>query len=440
MMLVGPMKKKLVSTVVVVAVVLTAVFGAILYVVWSGQQSEIKLLQEKSETIQRYVFTKNFSAGHVIDTGDLQLAAVKAETTPDNSFPSYMEVTPENRQEIYMLTGTNYNQYESVPTLDLLVGRKLKINVSTNTTLTEEMLVAVDEEATDDLRLEEFAMITLPSDTNTGDYIDVRITFPTGEDFSVLTGKKVEKYTDNTVFLKLTEDDILTMGSAIVEAYMYDGTKIYATKYVDPFNQIYNHTKVDFVKEYQEGLISLIGIKETENLNELIAKLSEEKDADYLALVAEYPETYKEELAKRYEDEIKVDESEIELYEIAEYIGLTEYEIEQIQTALEVDDDETIERYRNKIVTTKKEYARTYPVKAEVLEVIKNNPHILKEVKDNFDTTAVINAEVQKYEKSLLEDEGAIEEAYDRIVEKVKEEVQLQKDERVKYLTTLISE
>lgn len=440
MMLVGPMKKKLVSTVIVVAVVLTAVFGAILYVVWSGQQSEIKLLQQKSETIQRYVFTKNFSAGHVIDTGDLTLAAVKAETTPDNSFSAYVEVTPENRQEIYMLTGTNYNQYESIPTLDLLVGRKLKINVSTNTTLTEEMLVAVDEEATDDLRLEEFAMITLPSDTNTGDYIDVRIVFPTGEDFSVLTGKKVEKYTDNTLFMKLTEDDILTMGSAIVEAYMYDGTKIYATKYVDPFNQLYNHTKVDFVKEYQEALISLVGIKEEENLNELIKKLAKDEDAEYLALVAEYPETYREELAKRYEDEIKVDESEIELYEIAEYIELTEYETEQIQTALEVEDEETIERYRNKIVTTKKEYARTYPVKAEVLEVIKNNPHILKEVKDNFDTTAIVNAQVKKYEEALYQDEGAIEEAYDRIVEKVKEEIQLQKDERVKYLTTLISE
>lgn len=440
MMLVGPMKKKLVSTVIVVAVVLTAVFGAILYVVWSGQQSEIKLLQQKSETIQRYVFTKNFSAGHVIDTGDLTLAAVKAETTPDNSFSAYVEVTPENRQEIYMLTGTNYNQYESIPTLDLLVGRKLKINVSTNTTLTEEMLVAVDEEATDDLRLEEFAMITLPSDTNTGDYIDVRIVFPTGEDFSVLTGKKVEKYTDNTLFMKLTEDDILTMGSAIVEAYMYDGTKIYATKYVDPFNQLYNHTKVDFVKEYQEALISLVGIKEEENLNELIKKLAKDEDAEYLALVAEYPETYREELAKRYEDEIKVDESEIELYEIAEYIELTEYETEQIKFALETDDEEVIERYRNKIVTTKKEYARTYPVKNEVLQAIKNNPHILQEVKDNFDTTAIVNAQVKKYEQALYQDEGAIEEAYDRIVEKVKEEVQLQKDERVKYLTTLIAE
>lgn len=440
MMLVGPMKKKLVSTVIVVIVVLTAIFGAILYLVWSGQQNEIKSLQLKAETIERYVFTKNFSAGHVIDTDDLRLAAVKAETTPDNSFSRYMSVTPENRQEIYLLTGTNYNEYESVPTLDVLVGRKLRINVSTNTTLTEEMLVPSNEMATDDLRLEEFAMVTLPSDTLDGDYVDIRITFPTGEDFSVLTGKKIEKYTDNTIFMKLTEDDILTMGSAIVEAYMYEGTKIYATKYVDPFNQLYNHDKVDYVAKYENTLATLIEAKKQAKLDEIISKLAEEKNAEYVALVTEKPEDYREVLAQKYEKEIAVKESDVEVVEIAKQISLTEYETEQIKFALESKDQEVIERYRNKIVITKKEYARTYPVKAEVLQVIKSNPHILQEVKDNFDTTAIVNAQVKKYEQALYQDEGAIEEAYDRIVEKVKEEVQLQKDERVKYLTTLIAE
>lgn len=436
MMLVGPMKKKLVSTVIVVTVVLTAVFGTILYFVWSSQQNEIVSLQRKAETIERYVFTENFPAGHIIDKDDLKLAEVKAETTPDNSFSRFMDVTPENRQEIYLLTGTNYNDYESVLTLDVLVGRKLKINVSTNTTLTEEMLVDVDETATDDLRLEEFAMITLPSDTINGDYIDVRIAFPTGEDFSVLTGKKVEKYTDNTVFMKLSEEDIMAMSSAIVEAYMYEGTKIYATKYIDPFTQLYAHNKVNYVAKYENALASLMATRKETKLEELLTKLQKEENAEYLALIDEYPETYKEEAMKKYEKDIAVEEDEISIASIANYIGLTTYETEQIQVALAEEDDEVIERYRSKVVTTKKEYARTYPVKAEVLAVIKSNPHILQEVKDNFDTTAIVNAQIKKYEETLYD----AEEAYDKIIEKVKEEVQLQKDERVKYLTTLISE
>ena len=440
MMLVGPMKKKLVTTVIVVVVVLTAVFGAVLYLVWSGQQNEIKSLEQKAETIKRYVFTNNFSAGHIIDSGDLALVGVKAESTPDNSYEGDIIITPENKQEIYLLTGTNYNEYEVVPTLDVLVGRKLKINVSKNTTLTEEMLVAPEEEVTDDLRLEEFAMITLPSDTVSGEYVDVRIQFPTGEDFSVLIGKKVEKYTDNTVYLKLTEEDILSMGSAIVEAYLYEGTRIYATKYVDPFNQLYNHTKVDYVKKYEEATPALIELKQEEKLKELIAKFEEEQSEEYLAISAEYPETYEEELAKRYEREIEVKEEDITIEEIAEYIGLTLYETEQIEVALEDEDETTLERFRNKIVTSRKQLARTYPVNQAVLEAIKVNPNILQEVKDNFDENALIAAQVKKFEYSLYDEEDEIEEAYEKLVEKVTNEVQLQKDERVKYLTSLISE
>lgn len=440
MMLVGPMKKKLVTTVIVVVVVLTAVFGAVLYLVWSGQQNEIKSLEQKAETIKRYVFTNSFSAGHIIDSGDLALVGVKAESTPDNSYEGDIIITPENKQEIYLLTGTNYNEYEVVPTLDVLVGRKLKINVSENTTLTEEMLVAPEEEVTDDLRLEEFAMITLPSDTVSGEYVDVRIQFPTGEDFSVLIGKKVEKYTDNTVYLKLTEEDILSMGSAIVEAYLYEGTRIYATKYVDPFNQLYNHTKVDYVKKYEEATPALIELKQEEKLKELIAKFEEEQSEEYLAISAEYPETYEEELAKRYEREIEVKEEDITIEEIAEYIGLTLYETEQIEVALEDEDETTLERFRNKIVTSRKQLARTYPVNQAVLEAIKVNPNILQEVKDNFDENALIAAQVKKFEYSLYDEEDEIEEAYEKLVEKVTNEVQLQKDERVKYLTSLISE
>lgn len=433
------MKKKLVTTVIVVVVVLTAVFGAVLYLVWSGQQTEIKTLQQKAETITRYVFTKNFSAGHVIDRGDLRLAEVKAETTPENSYSMNIDVTPENREEIYFLTGTNYNAYEVVPSLDVLVGRKLKINVSTNTTLTEEMLVDV-EETTDDLRLEEFSMVTLPSDTVEGEYVDVRVLFPTGEDFSVLIGKKVEKYTDSTVFFKLTEDDILSMSSAIVEAYLYNGSKIYATKYIDPFNQLYNHTKVDYVEKYEGATPALIELKQEEKLKELITKFEEEHPEEYLAMTMEYPETYEEELAKRYESEIKVEEEEITIEEIAEYIGLTVYETEQIEVAIDNEDESTLERYRNKIVTSRKQLARTYPVNQAVLEAIKINPNILQEVKDNFDENALIAAQVKKFEYSLYDEDDEIEEAYERLVEQVTNEIQLQKDERVKYLNSLISE
>lgn len=440
MMLVGPMKKKLVTTVIVVVVVLTAFFCALGYFLLSAKQSEINNLVTKAEVVERYVFTKNFSAGHVIDSEDLVLAAVKAESTPDNSYEEKIKVTAQNREKFYNITGTNYKPGESINALELLAGRRLKIDVSKNTTLTEDMLVDIDGMPTDDLRLEEFAMITLPSDTVKGEYVDVRIAFPTGEDFSVLIGKKVEKYTDNTVFFKLTEDDILSMSSAIVEAYLYEGTEIYATKYVDPFNQLYNHTKVDYVEKYQAAISALIELKQEEKLKELIAKFEKEQSEEYLAMVMEYPETYEEELAKIYEKDIKVEKEDITVEEIAKYIGLTVYETEQIEVALNSEDEVVLERYRNKIETSRKQLARTYPVNEAVLNVIKNNPNILQEVRDNFDKNALIAAQVKKFEYTLYDEEDEIEEAYEKLVEKVTNEIQLQKDERVKYLTSLISE
>ena len=429
MMLVGPMKKKMVTTVILVVIILTVIFGVIGFLLLSGKQNQIDELMKKAEVVERYVFTENFPAGHVIDGDDLTLAVVKAESTPDNSYSFQTVVTPGNREEIYQYTGTTYKTGELVNTLELLIGRTLKINASRKTTLTDEMLVPIDETPSDDLRLEEFTMINLPSDAVDGEYIDVRIMFPTGEDFTVLLGKKIEKYTDSTIFLKLTEDEILTMGSAIVEAYMYEGTKIYATKYVDPSNQLYSYKKIDYVAKYKAAVASLIESKEEKNLEAIIEKFRTASPEEYEALLAEYPDTYREELAKRHSNEIKVMERDVEINEIAQYIGLNEYETEELRTAID----------ENKIVTSKRQLARTYPVKPEVLSVIKSNPNILKEIKDTFDVTAQISGEVQKFDPTLYGDENSIQEAYEKYVENVKNELQTQKDERVKYLNSLIA-
>ncbi|MBR4110894.1 MAG: hypothetical protein IKK43_04335 [Clostridia bacterium] len=439
MMLVGPMKKKMVTTVILVVIILTVIFGVIGFLLLSGKQNQIDELMKKAEVVERYVFTENFPAGHVIDGDDLTLAVVKAESTPDNSYSFQTVVTPGNREEIYQYTGTTYKTGELVNTLELLIGRTLKINASRKTTLTDEMLVPIDETPSDDLRLEEFTMINLPSDAVDGEYIDVRIMFPTGEDFTVLLGKKIEKYTDSTIFLKLTEDEILTMGSAIVEAYMYEGTKIYATKYVDPSNQLYSYKKIDYVAKYKAAVASLIESKEEKNLEAIIEKFRTASPEEYEALLAEYPDTYREELAKRHSNEIKVMERDVEINEIAQYIGLNEYETEELRTAIDEKNEDVISKYENKIVTSKKQLARTYPVKPEVLSVIKSNPNILKEIKDTFDVTAQISGEVQKFDPTLYGDENSIQEAYEKYVENVKNELQTQKDERVKYLNSLIA-
>ncbi len=110
----------------------------------------------------------------------------------------------------------------------------MKIDVPSGAMVTKDMVTDAESQITDDLRIQEFNMILLPSQLKNGDYIDVRYNLPGGEDYIVLAKKKVIYTTQTGVWLKLSEEEILTMGNAIVEAYGIAGSKIYALKYVEP--------------------------------------------------------------------------------------------------------------------------------------------------------------------------------------------------------------
>ena len=116
-----------------------------------------------------------------------------------------------------------------------------KLDLMKNTVVTADLVVQSDEVITDDVRREEYNMITLPVDLMTDDYIDIRIMFPNGQNFIAVSKALVEipqnpdgTYISDTIWLNLREDEILMMSSAIVEAYGVQGAKIYATKYAEP--------------------------------------------------------------------------------------------------------------------------------------------------------------------------------------------------------------
>lgn len=113
----------------------------------------------------------------------------------------------------------------------------LKINIPAGTIITKDMLEEVDSQTTNDLRLQEYNMIILPTLLKNGDYVDIRLQLPEGEDYIVISKKKVV-YTDETsIWMNLREDEILTLGNAIIEAWTITGSKLYATKYSEPGRQ-----------------------------------------------------------------------------------------------------------------------------------------------------------------------------------------------------------
>jgi len=94
----------------------------------------------------------------------------------------------------------------------------------------------VNEKINSDVRENEFSMFFLPSNLKKNEMIDIRIAFPNGEDYIVLSKKKIYDISlaKNTVWVWLDEREIHRMGSAIIDAYLHSGTKLYVLKYVQP--------------------------------------------------------------------------------------------------------------------------------------------------------------------------------------------------------------
>lgn len=115
-----------------------------------------------------------------------------------------------------------------------------KVSMNKNSVLTRELVSKGNNTTSDDVRKQEYNMLVLPTQLQTGEYIDVRLSMPSGEDYIVIAKKEVEiPFVDgadsaDTIWINLTEAEILAMNSAIVEAFKIEGSKLYVTTYTEP--------------------------------------------------------------------------------------------------------------------------------------------------------------------------------------------------------------
>lgn len=136
-----------------------------------------------------------------------------------------------------------------------VIGQVAKYNISANVPITSSMIS--NQILTSDVREQELNTVLMPSDLNVDDYIDIRIMYPNGTDYIVLAQKQVDKIENTTMWIKLSEDERLLLNSAVVDSYLTQGTKLYATTYADPQSQIKtNDDSNSAVKGYLTKLIS----------------------------------------------------------------------------------------------------------------------------------------------------------------------------------------
>lgn len=162
-----------------------------------------------------------------------------------------------------------------------------KIALTKGTVLTEELVENNGDSPS--YRMVEYSMITLPSMMNEGDYIDIRIAFPDGGNFVVLSKMEVQSCTASTVWLKLTESQMLTLDEAAIESYIISGTRLYATQYTDTAQSELNTTYIpnDLVRE-------LINRNSTADESKSMEELTQ-KYADARSRIESYLSTYEQE-------------------------------------------------------------------------------------------------------------------------------------------------
>lgn len=201
--------------------------------------AELEYVTEQSETV--YTLNTDIEAGDLIHSSMLKPVNVPIGALPENALTDFM------------VDATKYYA---------------KSSYKPGTTVTESMFY-IGENLQRDVRSAEYAAIELPSLLKKDDYVDVRIQFPSGEDYIVFSKKKVQDTQGMTLWLNNDEAEILSMSSAIVDAYLNSG-KLYALRYVDGETQ----EKADITYPVNKSVLSLI--QASPNIVDL-AKLNLEK-------------------------------------------------------------------------------------------------------------------------------------------------------------------
>ncbi|OZQ68868.1 hypothetical protein CA600_05455 [Paenibacillus sp. VTT E-133280] len=202
-------------------------------------ERQIQQLKQEEQQNKREVWTtaKTIPAGVAIKGDDL-----KAVPMPVSLVPPGVMTDKEN-----------------------IIGKSAKIELAPGMPLLSSLLHE-GQPIPKDLRIQEFQVIQLPSNLKTDQYIDVRIGFPTGEDFVLLSKKRVEELSGTVVWLELSEMDILQSSSAIIDAYL-QGARLYALPYIEPGLQdaaVVNYPANQMVLNLMENDPNLLETAKTE--------------------------------------------------------------------------------------------------------------------------------------------------------------------------------
>ena len=168
---------------------------------------------------------------------EIELPETTTAIVASRAVPAGSLLTHDDLMEIEVLEA--YRVYEGFESIEDLVGRETALALDPFVPVTPSMChepMDMDPMA----RIYEISFVELPFALMTGDHMDVRIAFPTGQEYVVLSRKEVFDYQRSEsnlhkglVTLSLTEEEALFMSSALVDTYLAKGTRLYMARYIN---------------------------------------------------------------------------------------------------------------------------------------------------------------------------------------------------------------
>ena len=109
------------------------------------------------------------------------------------------------------------------------------LDLKAGTILTTDMFIEYVLE--DDMRFMDVVFDEIPIGLEPGDYIDVRVSFPLGQDYIAMTHKRVAEINDYAVKLIVNQEDFYRYESMKTDLATYKSTKVYGAQYVSAGTQ-----------------------------------------------------------------------------------------------------------------------------------------------------------------------------------------------------------
>ncbi len=210
-------KKKIVS---ILAVLLVAAIAFIAYGVYilKIRTEEYDALKAESDANQQTVYV----AKERVDEEGNTYGIKKGEKITDQGTDANVY-----QQNLY----TGLDPYSYITEGDM--GKTAIVDIPAEEPVMLNMVTEKEIQA--DTRDYEVVAANLMTDQQENDYVDIRIIYPNGEDYLVIPKKQIEKLNfENSVFnIQCNEEEIVRFSSAIVDAYMTTGARLYTTRYVE---------------------------------------------------------------------------------------------------------------------------------------------------------------------------------------------------------------